>query len=145
VIKHFFTRQFLGFLGVGASAAFINWSSRILFSLWMPFYIAIAFAYAIGMTVAFTLNSFFVFPNSARSRHQQASHFVFINLAFFPVVWIASILFNKALRWAGMVHGSEALSHGAALALPMAATFLFYKFIAFKEEGQTVMGSSKSG
>jgi putative flippase GtrA len=133
VIKHFFTRQFLGFLGVGASAAFLQWSSRILFSLWMPFYVAVALAYAIGMIVAFTLNSLFVFPNSVKPRRQQASNFVAINLAFFPVVWIASITFDAALRQLGLVRGSEALAHGAALALPMAATFLFYKFVAFKE------------
>lgn len=133
MIRHFFTKQFLGFLAVGGSAAFVQWSSRILFSFWLPFSVAIILAYALGMALAFTLNSFFVFPKSTKPRRSQARGFVVINLAFFPLVWAASLVFNRALHAFGMLRYSEGLAHGMALALPMAATFLFYKFSAFKD------------
>jgi putative flippase GtrA len=85
------------------------------------------------MLVAFLLNSFFVFRNSTRPRARQVLDFVAINLVSFPVVWLASIELERALRTLGMVHYTEALAHAVAISLPMLATFLVYKFYAFKD------------
>jgi putative flippase GtrA len=133
VIGHFFSRQFLGFVAVGGTAALLHWLARIGLSLWLPFPVAVALAYLVGMLVAFLLNTFFVFPRSTRPRTRQALDFVVINLASFPVVWVASIQLDKVLRAFGMTHYTEALAHAVAIALPMLATFLIYKFYAFKE------------
>lgn len=132
-LKHFFTRQFLGFLAVGGSAALLNWSARILLSLWLGFSTAILAAYAISTTFAFCLNSIFVFRHSARPRRKQARDFILINLAFFPLVWAASIGLDHALRYLGMRHATEAVAHAGAIGLPMMFTFLLYKFFAFRE------------
>lgn len=133
MIKHFFTKQFLGFLAVGGIAAFLHWLSRILLSNWLDFPLAVAAAYAVGMIVAFALNSFFVFPNSEKPRHKQARDFVIVNLSFFPLVWIASITIDQVLQGLGMMRHTQALAHAIAVALPMLATFLIYKFFAFKD------------
>lgn len=133
MIKHFFTKQFLGFLAVGGIAAFLHWLSRILLSNWLDFPVAVAAAYAVGMIVAFALNSFFVFPNSEKPRHKQARDFVIVNLSFFPLVWIASITIDQVLQGLGMMRHTQALAHAIAVALPMLATFLIYKFFAFKD------------
>lgn len=92
-----------------------------------------AIAYIIGMAVAFVLNAIYVFPNSDKSRAPQARDFAIVNLAFFPVVWTFSILIEKFLRDLGLHTHSGNLAHGLAIPIPMLATFLIYKFFAFKE------------
>lgn len=132
MIRHFFSRQFLGFLVAGGCAALLHWLSRILLSLWLPFQWAVVLAYFVGMAVAFFLNSVFVFPNSPRPRIVQARDFALTNLAFFPVVWAVSIYVNVALKNLGITNHSEEIAHGFAISLPIAGTFLIYKLIAFK-------------
>lgn len=133
MIKHFFSKQFLGFVAVGGTAAASQWLTRILFSMWVSFPIAIALAYAVGMAIAFTLNSLFVFPKSAKPRHKQARDFILINMGFFPVVWAGALVIASAMHAVGIVRGGQEIAHGIALTLPMAGTFLLYKFFAFKD------------
>lgn len=134
MIKHFLTKQFLCFLAVGGLAALLHWLARIFLSVWLPFSWAVIIAYGVGMMVAFLLNSFFVFPKSEKARHKQARDFVFVNMSFFPVVWFASIQLNHWLKTLGMISHSEELAHAIAIPLPMLATFLIYKFFAFREK-----------
>ena len=133
VIKNFFTKQFLVFLAVGSVAALLHWSARLLLNVWMPFAIAVIVAYGVGITVGFMLNSVFVFPNSEKPKRQQMRDFVLVNLTFFPVVWLASLKINDYLKSLGMTGYSEELAHALAIPLPVVATFLIYKFFAFKE------------
>ena len=134
MIKHFLTKQFLGFLAVGVVAALLHWLARLLLSVWLPFSWAVIIAYAIGMLVAFLLNSFFVFPKSRKERHKQVRDFVFVNLSFMPLVWLTSIHVNNWLRDIGIMRYSEEIAHAIAIPLPMLATFLIYKFFTFREE-----------
>ena len=133
MIRHFFTKQFLEFVAVGGLAAFLHWLSRIILSNWMSFSSAVIFAYAIGMAVAFMLNSFFVFPKSEKPKHKQAQGFVIVNLAFLPIVWTASMVFEPIFRSLGLVSYSQSAAHGLAVAIPTFFTFLIYKFFAFKD------------
>ena len=135
MIRHFLSVQFLRFLAVGGIAALLHWLARILLSEWLPFVWAVALAYGVGMGVAFVLNRLLVFPYSTKPAHQQLRDFVLVNLGFFPVVWACTLLIEAALRHAGMVHYTQALAHGIAIALPMLATFLMYKFVAFRDSG----------
>lgn len=121
----------MGFLAVGGSAAVLHWLARLLLSNWLPFVWAVALAYALGMAVAFLLNSHFVFPASNKPRPAQARSFVLVNLLFFPVVWLASLALQHVLKGLGMVRHSEELAHALAIAVPMFATFLIYKFHTF--------------
>lgn len=134
MIRHFLTRQFLIFLIVGGIAAILHWLARLLLSTIFPFSIAVAIAYVIGMTVAFILNVLYVFPVSDKPRRNQIRDFVIVNLSFFPVVWFASLQVNILLKSLGMVMYTEELAHALAIPLPMLATFLIYKFFAFKEK-----------
>lgn len=133
MIRHFLSRQFLGFLAVGCTAALLHWLARLLLSLWLPFSWAVALAYAVGMAVAFTLNRAYVFSRSDKPVQAQARDFVLINLALFPVVWTVAVVLEAGLKLAGMARYTEELAHAVAIALPMLASFLFYKFVAFKE------------
>jgi putative flippase GtrA len=131
MIRHFLSAQFLRFLFVGATAALMNWLARYWLSSWLTFPVAVAFAYIIGIAVAFELNRRFVFPTSNRPLVRQARDFILVNAAFFPVVWLAALLFKILLQHFGVNVFVEGIAHGLAIALPMLMTFLIYKFIAF--------------
>jgi putative flippase GtrA len=135
VIKYFLSKQFLRFLAVGGLAALLHWLARVCLSIWLPFSWAVIIAYGVGMTVAFLLNSLFVFPKSEKAKHAQARDFVLVNLAFFPLVWLVSVQVNNWLKTIGMISHSEELAHAIAIPLPILATFLIYKFFAFREKG----------
>jgi len=132
VIRHFFTPQFLAFLAVGTTAALINWSSRILFSFWLTYPTAVFIAYLLALACAFILNKYYVFPKSDRPLKKQMRDFVITNIAFLPVVWSAAIILAKYIPYIFTTQYNEEIAHAIAIAIPMFATFLIYKFIAFK-------------
>ena len=131
--KHFFSFQFIGFVSVGLFAALLHWAARIFLSYWLSFSYAVMIAYCVGMIVAFVLNRFFVFPKSNRPISKQARDFTLTNLLFFPVVWLLAIKINNKLFTMGVSIYNEEISHAVAISIPMLATFLIYKFFAFKE------------
>jgi putative flippase GtrA len=55
MINRFFSKQFLVFLATGGIAALINFLSRILYSNWLDFSLAVFLAYITGMITAFIL------------------------------------------------------------------------------------------
>ncbi len=132
MIRHFLSRQFLGFVGVGLGAAAANWLARIAAGQWLSFDASLLVAYAVGMAMAFTLNLLFVFPGGEKPVVQQALHFVAVNLAFLPVVFGAAVAFEQVLRRYGVQRFTESIAHALALAIPMFASFLIYKFFTFK-------------
>jgi putative flippase GtrA len=131
MIRHFFTAQFLLFVLVGVTAAFMNWAARLVFNIWVSFPLAVLLAYGFGMASAFELNRRFVFPASPRPLRKQARVFILTNLAFLPVVWGASIYLRSILSDFGVMKYAEGIAHGLALTIPVLITFLVYKFIAF--------------
>lgn len=134
MIRHFLTVQFLRFLFVGGTAAVLHWLARYWLSFWVSFPLAVALAYAIGIAAAFGLNRRYVFPTSERPIAKQARDFILVNLAFFPIVWGAALLFRMLLTQAGVSHFVDGLAHGLAILLPVLMTFLTYKFIAFGDK-----------
>jgi len=132
VLKHFFTIQFMKFVIVGTVAAALHWLARFYLDTFMSFNMAVVLAYGVGMLVAFLLNAILVFPDSVRPMVKQCRDFTFINLAFFPVVWFLSLLFHKIFLGLGFTDLSDDIAHALAIPVPMLATFLFYKFFAFK-------------
>ena len=132
MLKHFFTLQFLTFIFVGVTAASVNWTSRYVMATWISFSLAVPLAYCVGMATAFILNKKLVFPKSDIPVDVQVRRFVIINLSFLPVVWAGSLIFSTALKAMGIKEYSDEIGHAASLALPMLATFLLYKFVAFK-------------
>lgn len=134
MIRHFLSAQFLRFLFVGATAALLNWLARYWLSSWLTFPVAVAFAYLVGIAVAFELNRRFVFQTSSRPMIKQVRDFILVNVAFFPVVWFAALLFKSLLQHSGVSVFIDGIAHGLAIALPMLMTFLIYKFMAFGDK-----------
>tara|TARA_B110000503_G_C6988752_1_gene346413 strand:- start:269 stop:685 length:417 start_codon:yes stop_codon:yes gene_type:complete len=133
MLSHFFSMQFLGFLLVGITAASANWLSRLAISKWVTFVVAVPAAYAVGMSVAFILNSSFIFPKSTVPVRNQIRRFIIINVSFFPLVCGVTLVLVEPLEVLGVEKYAEELAHAIALTLPMLITFLLYKFFAFGE------------
>jgi len=133
MLKLFLTRQFGSFLLVGVTAALLHWLARIGLSQFLSYSRAVVLAYGVGMSVAFILNKYFVFPLSDKPVHRQVRDFVLINTSFFPVVWGVSLGLNNWFRDLGLVLYSRELAHAIAISLPVLGTFLLYKFVAFRE------------
>ena len=100
---------------------------------WISFYLAVPLAYCLGMATAFVLNRIVVFPSSDIPANVQARRFVVINLSFLPLVWGGALALVFVLERLGMRNYVEEVAHAISLALPMLATFLLYKFFAFRE------------
>ncbi|MCJ1880841.1 GtrA family protein [Pseudomonas nitroreducens] len=131
MIRHFLTRQFLTFIGVGVTAAFANWCTRYILSFELSYSIAVVLAYLMGISIAFLLNRRFVFPDSPRPMVAQAREFILINAAFLPVVWIAALALRHLFVYLGFASIAEGVAHAISLAVPAFATFLIYKFFTF--------------
>lgn len=58
--------------------------------------------------------------------------FFITNIAFLPVVWSAAIMLAKLIPHILVTQYNEEIAHAIAISIPMFATFLIYKFIAFK-------------
>ena len=91
MIRHFFSRQFLGFVLTGGIAAAVNFGSRILYNQWMVFSPAVVVAYLTGMVTAFFLARMLVFTESSQSPRRSGSFFVLVNILAIAQTWLISL------------------------------------------------------
>ena len=84
-------RRFTLFVVLGGCAALVNWVSRFPLERIVSFPMSVAMAYMIGMVVAFTLFSQFVFPVSPQPLAQQIKFFILVNLAGIMQVFAVSM------------------------------------------------------
>ena len=110
----------------------MNFASRFVFEPHMPYTLAVAAAYGVGVVTAFTLNRIFVFPASGKPLHHEISWFFLFNLIAFPVVIAAS----AGLAWTfGHVVATDlakAAAHAISIMLPALVNFAAHKFITFR-------------
>lgn len=129
------------FLIAGGSAAAINWVSRILLSLALPFEAALIVAYAIGMTVGFWLYRRFVFRGAQLgSVRSQLPVFLAVNMVGMGVVLAVSA--GLVAAFGGVVPGlplpvAEALGHGVGIAVGAVANYLGHRLLTFSSRSGT--------
>ncbi|MEI7295339.1 GtrA family protein [Paraburkholderia tropica] len=129
----FFSRSFLLFLLTGGFAAAVNWSSRILYNLWMPFSAAIVVAYITGMIVAYVLAKIFVFKDSTQSTHRSIFFFIVVNLIAVLQTWGVSIaLTYYVFPAAGWQWHAREIAHAFGVALPVFTSYLGHKHWTFR-------------
>lgn len=127
------SKEFLGFLVVGGLAAAVNFSSRVLYSLWVNFTAAIVFAYISGMIVAFVLAKSFVFKTSENKIHHSIMYFVLVNLLSLSATWATSVsLAYYLLPILGIVDYVKEISHGVGLAIPAFLSYFGHKKFTFR-------------
>ena len=130
----YFSKQFLYFILAGTSAAFVNWSTRILFRYYFNFLVSAILAYSLALVFAFLLYRNLVFPYSTLPVDKQTTRFLLINISFMPIVlWVFNYL-SILLKNQGVGNFSEPVAHAISIGMPAFITFLLYKFIAFKRD-----------
>ena len=133
VKKTFVSREFLVFLLTGGFAAAVNWGSRIVYNIWMPYSSAIIVAYITGMITAFILAKLFVFKSSTQSTGRSVFFFTLVNLVAVLQTWAVSVglaywLFPRL----GMNWHDRDIAHLIGVAIPVFTSYVGHKRWSFK-------------
>jgi putative flippase GtrA len=125
--------QFVLFVIVGGTAAAVNFSSRILFSVWLSYPVAIVLAYLLGMITAFALNRAFVFRETRSKLHRQVMWFTIVNaLAVAQTLAISLFLARWAFPTIGWAFQPELCAHAVGVAVPVVTSYLGHKHLSFR-------------
>ncbi|MCE4540914.1 MULTISPECIES: GtrA family protein [unclassified Caballeronia] len=129
----FVSREFLVFLLTGGFAAAVNWGSRIVYNLWMPYSPAIVVAYITGMITAFVLAKLFVFKSSKQSTGRSVFFFTLVNLVAVLQTWAVSVgLAYYLFPRIGMNWHDRDIAHLVGVAVPVFTSYLGHKRWSFK-------------
>ncbi len=127
-------KEFIQFVLVGGFAAGVNFLSRIVFSQWMDFRVAVVAAYGIGMTTAYLLSKFLVFESSGKKAHKEFFHFTLINIAAVIQVWLISVgLAEYAFPGFNFNFHPQEVAHFIGLSVPVVTSYLGHKHFTFNK------------
>ncbi|PFH26935.1 GtrA family protein [Burkholderia sp. JKS000303] len=127
------SREFLLFLLTGGFAAAVNWSSRILYNLWMPYSAAIVVAYVTGMITAFILAKLFVFKKSTQSTGRSAFFFTLVNLVAVLQTWLVSVgLAYYVFPRLGLHWHDRDIAHLIGVIVPVFSSYIGHKKFSFR-------------
>ncbi|EIJ43410.1 putative membrane protein [Beggiatoa alba B18LD] len=133
--KAFFSTTFLKFLAVGGFAALVNFFSRIGFSYFVGYTVAIILAYCLGIVTAFIFNKLYVFNHKVgrRSHAEQFYYFFLINLVGLAQTLVISLLLAHYLLPAlGITRAVEEIAHFIGICVPVFTSYLGHKYITFR-------------
>jgi putative flippase GtrA len=129
----FLSKNFLVFLIAGGFAAAVNWGSRIVYNVWMPYSSAIVVAYLTGMVTAFILTKIFVFTKSTQSTRRSIFFFCLVNLVAVLQTWLVSIgLVYYVFPRMGMNWHSRDIAHLVGVIVPVFTSYIGHKKWSFK-------------
>ena len=132
MIRHFFSRQFVGFLLTGGFAAVLNFASRIYFNQWLDYPTSIVLAYLVGMVTAFILARLLVFKRTRRSVKKSAFFFVLVNgVAIVQTLIISLALDRYALPYLGFQEHAPEIAHAVGVVFPVFTSYLGHKSLSF--------------
>ncbi len=127
------SRTFMLFLLTGGFAAAVNWTSRIMYNLWMPYSYAIVIAYLTGMVTAFVLARMFVFTASTQSTGRSAVIFTLVNVAAVAQTWAVSMtLAYYVLPALGITWYAKEIAHFVGVAVPVFTSYVGHKRFTFR-------------
>lgn len=134
------SRRFFLFLLSGGVAALANFCSRILFSMFVTYPVAIVLAYLVGMAVAFLLMRSLVFADATNRTHAQVAWFVVVNLLAVAQTLIISLLLARWLLPAmGVQTGAETIAHAVGVLVPVVTSYFGHKFLSFRRHAPSKM------
>jgi putative flippase GtrA len=133
VSKTFMSREFLVFLLTGGFAAVVNWVSRMVYNIWMPYSAAIVVAYVTGMITAFILAKLFVFKSSTQSTSRSIFFFTLVNLVAVLQTWAVSVgLAYYIFPRMGMIWHDRDIAHLIGVMIPVFTSYIGHKRWSFK-------------
>jgi putative flippase GtrA len=133
VIRHFLSKEFIGFLITGGIAAAVNFLSRIFYNQYCSFSSSVIFAYLTGMVTAFILAKIFVFKHGTQSIQRSAIIFSLVNIIAAAQTWLISMGFNYYfLPMIGVTRFIPEISSAIGIAFPVFTSYLGHKHWSFK-------------
>lgn len=131
-MKAVLNSEFSRFLMVGGFAALVNFLSRILFSEWTSFRIAIILAYIVGMLTAYILSRLLVFEPSGKHPGNELFYFTLVNLFAVIQVWLISVgLAEYLFPYLAFAFYPEEIAHLSGLSVPVITSYLGHKYLSF--------------
>ncbi len=125
--------QFTRFLIAGGIAALANFTSRIGFSTFVAYEVAIVLAYLVGMTVAFILMRGAVFDGDGKPLAPQVLRFAGVNvLAVLQTLVISVVLARWALPAMGVHEQAELIGHAVGVLVPVFTSFIGHRLFTFR-------------
>ena len=125
--------QFSLFVLVGGIAAIANFVSRVFFSFFLNYSLAIFFAYLVGMFVAFILNRHFVFRNSSNTLKKSIFWFVIINLfAVVQTILVSNFFAYQILPQVDMFQYNLEIGHIIGIIFPVFTSYIGHKYLSFR-------------
>ncbi|MDA9936371.1 GtrA family protein [Gammaproteobacteria bacterium] len=127
-------KQFLYFLISGGFAAALNILSRVIFSNFVCYEVAIILAYIVGITSAFLLMRNFVFDGKRDDVRGQAIRFIFVNILAILQTVIASVYLNNFIiqSYPLFIH-AELVAHMIGVLVPVITSFFAHKWYTFRK------------
>lgn len=129
----FVSKKFLMFLLTGGFAAAVNWGSRIVYSLWLPYSAAIVVAFFTGLITGFILVKLFVFKETRHSTARSAFYFTLVNLIAIVQTWAVSMaLAFYVLPRLGITWHVKEIAHLVGVCVPVFTSYVGHKHITFR-------------
>lgn len=127
--------EFFQFLMVGGVAAGINFISRIGFSEFFSYRVAIVLAYIIGMLTAFLLSKYYVFEQSGRALKDELRDFTIVNIFAVIQVWLISVgLAEYLFPYISFTFYPEEVAHLIGLGIPAVTSYFGHKYFSFRKQ-----------
>jgi putative flippase GtrA len=125
--------QFSRFVLAGGLAAAANYSSRFLFSMFLPYLPSITLAFIVGLITGFLMMRTFVFLNGTAAPARQAGYYIIVNLV--GLVLTLAVSFAVARLMANIVPDrklDEAIGHLFGVVSPVVLSFYAHKKLTFR-------------
>lgn len=133
MIQQFLSKQFILFLVTGGTAALVNFGSRIIYSQWFSFSLAIVLAYLTGMVTAFVLARWLVFKRSEQSFARSAMLFCAVNVIAVVQTWLISMgLALYVLPYLDVTRFTAEIAHAIGVVVPVFTSYLGHKNFSFR-------------
>jgi putative flippase GtrA len=119
------------FLCAGGIAAFLNWGSRLVFSLFVDYELAVTMAFFVGLASGFVIMNRWVFPGGAAPMQRRMVWYVTVNaVALVQTVLISSFLAD----WLAVPYPrqAESVAHGVGIVVPALSSFIGHKLVTFR-------------
>lgn len=131
--KPLVSSQFGAFLITGGIAALVNVLSRVLFSRWLDFSIAVVLAYGLGMVTAYLLARIFVFRETRQGTLRSVAYFCAVNGVALLQTWGASLLtLHYVLPSIGWTFQAPLIAHFVGVVIPVFTSYVGHKYLTFR-------------
>lgn len=133
VHKVFANKQFMVFILSCGIAALVNFGSRMVLGLWMPYVLSIIVAYILGIITAYILCRCFVFEAKKNNAWQQMFYFTLVNaIAIVLTVIVSVALFKWGLWFIHDTFAREEVAHFIGICVPAFSSYLGHKYFSFR-------------